>query len=182
MLYLNRFLLPATPTILQNVVPFWKRKLWETSVYNREYIYPYPQCKTGEIYTKQIKQADKCLPDTRRVLTKLSSSGSSLKKGLPSFSWLRTKFSMSTSKLAEVMQSELSVDCSHFSKSRANRGNRGCLWKCVHAHADTKVTKQHLYFKGHEFITVIVHHFQNAQTLKKGVKVYKQRRYGHTSM
>ncbi|TNN48413.1 hypothetical protein EYF80_041399 [Liparis tanakae] len=36
---------------------------------------------------------------------------------------------MSTSKLAEVMQSELSVDCSHFSNSRARRGNRGCLRK-----------------------------------------------------
>lgn len=34
---------------------------------------------------------------------------------------------MSTSKLAEVMQSALSVDCSHFSNSSASSGNRGCL-------------------------------------------------------
>lgn len=60
-------------------------------------------------------------------LTRLSSSGSSLKNGFPSFSWQRTKFSMSTSKLAEVMQSELSVDCSHFSKSSASSGKSGCL-------------------------------------------------------
>lgn len=73
----------------------------------------------------------------QQCLTKLSSSGSSLKKGFPSFSWLRTKFSMSTSKLAEVMQSELSVDCSHFSNSRANRGNRGCLRK-AHTHTHRK--------------------------------------------
>lgn len=79
-------------------------------------------------------------------LTKLSSSGSSLKKGLPSFSWLRTKFSMSTSKLAEVMHSELSVDCSHFSNSRANRGNKGCLWKvCI---PNTKRDKLLTHFKG----------------------------------
>lgn len=80
-------------------------------------------------------------PDMQRYLTKLSSSGSSLKKGLPSFSWLRTKFSMSTSKLAEVMQSELSVDCSHFSNSRAKRGNRGCLWRCAHTQGTGKVAE-----------------------------------------
>ena len=65
--------------------------------------------------------------DSDHQLTRLSSSGSSLKNGFPSFSWQRTKFSMSTSKLAEVMQSELSVDCSHFSKSSASRGKSGCL-------------------------------------------------------
>lgn len=62
------------------------------------------------------------------ALTKLSVSGSSQKNGLPSFSCFLTKFSMSTSKLADVVPSEPCVDCSHFSKSRANSGNSGCLW------------------------------------------------------
>lgn len=61
--------------------------------------------------------------------TKLSSSGSSLKKGLCSCSCWWTKFSMSTSKLAEVMHSEPCVACSHFSKSRVSSGNNGCLWR-----------------------------------------------------
>lgn len=60
-------------------------------------------------------------------VTRLSSSGSSLKKGLWSCSCWWTKFSMSTSKLAEVMHSDPCVACSHFSKSRARRGKRGCL-------------------------------------------------------
>ncbi len=61
------------------------------------------------------------------VLTRLSSSGSSLKKGLWSCSCWWTKFSMSTSKLAEVMHSDPCVACSHFSNSNARRGKRGCL-------------------------------------------------------
>jgi len=61
--------------------------------------------------------------------TRLSSSGSSLKKGLCSCSCWWTKFSMSTSKLAEVMHSEPCVACSHFSKSRVSSGNSGCLQK-----------------------------------------------------
>lgn len=71
------------------------------------------------------------------ILTRLSKSGSSLKKALPSFSWFRTKFSMSTSKLAEVTQSELWVDCSHFSNSSANRGNNGCLQSTNTRHVHT---------------------------------------------
>lgn len=61
------------------------------------------------------------------LLTKLSVSGSSQKKGFPSFSCLLTKLSMSTSKLAEVVPSEPCVDCSHFSNNKANSGNSGCL-------------------------------------------------------
>lgn len=61
------------------------------------------------------------------LLTKLSSSGSSLKKGLFSRSCWCTKFSMSTSKLADVMHSEPCVACSHFSNNSARRGNKGCL-------------------------------------------------------
>ena len=61
------------------------------------------------------------------LLTKLSVSGSSQKKGFPSFSCFLTKFSMSTSKLAEVVPSEPCVDCSHFSNNKANNGNSGCL-------------------------------------------------------
>lgn len=60
-------------------------------------------------------------------LTKLSSSGSSLKKGLCSRSCWCTKFSMSTSKLADVMHSDPCVACSHFSNNNASRGNNGCL-------------------------------------------------------
>lgn len=61
------------------------------------------------------------------LLTKLSVSGSSQKNGFPSFSCFLTKFSMSTSKLAEVVPSDPCVDCSHFSNNSANKGNRGCL-------------------------------------------------------
>lgn len=61
------------------------------------------------------------------LLTKLSNSGSSLKKGLCSRSCWCTKFSMSTSKLADVMHSDPCVACSHFSNSRASSGNNGCL-------------------------------------------------------
>lgn len=61
------------------------------------------------------------------LLTKLSSSGSSLKKGLCSRSCWCTKFSMSTSKLADVMHSDPCVACSHFSNNKASRGNNGCL-------------------------------------------------------
>lgn len=61
------------------------------------------------------------------LLTKLSSSGSSLKKGLCSRSCWCTKFSMSTSKLADVMHSDPCVACSHFSNNNASRGNSGCL-------------------------------------------------------
>lgn len=61
------------------------------------------------------------------LLTKLSVSGSSQKKGFPSFSCFLTKFSISTSKLAEVVPSEPCVDCSHFSNNKANNGNSGCL-------------------------------------------------------
>jgi hypothetical protein len=46
-------------------------------------------------------------PGSAEFLTRLSTSGSSQKKPLPSFFWLRTKFSMSTLKLAELTQSEL---------------------------------------------------------------------------
>lgn len=75
-----------------------------------------------------------------RVFTRLSSSGSSLKKGLCSCSCWWTKFSMSTSKLAEVMHSEPWVACSHFSNSSVRSGKRGCLWghqELTHAHTDT---------------------------------------------
>lgn len=61
------------------------------------------------------------------LLTKLSVSGSSQKKGFPSFSCFLTKFSISTSKLADVVPSEPCVDCSHFSNNSANKGNSGCL-------------------------------------------------------
>lgn len=61
--------------------------------------------------------------------TKLSSSGSSLKKGLCSRSCWCTKFSMSTSKLADVMHSDPCVACSHFSNNSASKGNSGCLWR-----------------------------------------------------
>lgn len=72
-----------------------------------------------------------------RVFTRLSSSGSSLKKGLCSCSCWWTKFSMSTSKLAEVMHSEPWVACSHFSNSSVRSGKRGCLrgyQELTHAH------------------------------------------------
>lgn len=74
-----------------------------------------------------------------RVFTRLSSSGSSLKKGLCSCSCWWTKFSMSTSKLAEVMHSEPWVACSHFSNSSVRSGKRGCLrgyQELTHAHRD----------------------------------------------
>lgn len=61
------------------------------------------------------------------LLTKLSVSGSSQKNGFPSFSCFLTKFSMSTSKLAEVVPSDPCVDCSHFSNNSANKGKSGCL-------------------------------------------------------
>lgn len=73
------------------------------------------------------------------IFTRLSSSGSSLKKGLCSCSCWWTKFSMSTSKLAEVMHSEPWVACSHFSNSSVRSGKRGCLWgqqELTHAHRD----------------------------------------------
>ena len=75
-----------------------------------------------------------------RVFTRLSSSGSSLKKGLCSCSCWWTKFSMSTSKLAEVMHSEPWVACSHFSNSSVRSGKRGCLrghQELTHAHSET---------------------------------------------
>lgn len=75
-----------------------------------------------------------------RVFTRLSSSGSSLKKGLCSCSCWWTKFSMSTSKLAEVMHSEPWVACSHFSNSSVRSGKSGCLWghqELTHAHTET---------------------------------------------
>lgn len=67
----------------------------------------------------------------------MSSSGSSLKKALCSCSCWWTKFSMSTSKLAEVMHSEPWVACSHFSNSSVRSGKRGCLrghQELTHAH------------------------------------------------
>lgn len=79
-------------------------------------------------WTEHMRRKDKM--KTARgfwMHTRLSSSGSSLKKGLWSCSCWWTKFSMSTSKLAEVMHSDPCVACSHFSKRRARRGKRGCL-------------------------------------------------------
>lgn len=75
-----------------------------------------------------------------RVFTRLSSSGSSLKKGLCSCSCWWTKFSMSTSKLADVMHSEPWVACSHFSNSSVRSGKRGCLRgqrELTHVHPET---------------------------------------------
>lgn len=81
------------------------------------------------------------------ILTKLSVSGSSQKKGFPSFSCFLTKFSISTSKLAEVVPSEPCVDCSHFSNNSANKGNSGCLekgslktWICIFTYVKIKTS------------------------------------------
>lgn len=92
-----------------------------------------------------------------RVFTRLSSSGSSLKKGLCSCSCWWTKFSMSTSKLADVMHSEPWVACSHFSNSSVRSGKRGCLWgqrELTHVHSETCCHQGSEAFRGPSHLLV----------------------------